>query len=83
MGSVGQPRDGGLAHARGIVGRRDVTRNLFFDRRAFLVSYDPDIDPALNLTFNEAQQRKVRVAMSNTFGFGGHNASVIVKKYVA
>lgn len=41
---------------------------------------DPDIDPALNLTFNEAQQRKVRVAMSNTFGFGGHNATVIFKQ---
>lgn len=41
---------------------------------------DPNIDPTLNLTFNEAQQRKVRVAMSNTFGFGGHNATVIFKQ---
>lgn len=41
---------------------------------------DPDIDPTLNLTFNEAQQRKIRVAMSNTFGFGGHNATVIFKQ---
>jgi 3-oxoacyl-[acyl-carrier-protein] synthase II len=41
---------------------------------------DPDIDPQLNLTFNEAQQRTVRAAVSNTFGFGGHNASVILKK---
>lgn len=40
---------------------------------------DPEIDSSLNLTFNEAQQRKVRVAMSNTFGFGGHNATVIFK----
>ncbi len=40
---------------------------------------DPEIDPKLNLTFNEAQQRKVKAALSNTFGFGGHNASVIFK----
>ena len=42
---------------------------------------DPEIDPRLNLTFHKAQQRTVRVALSNTFGFGGHNASVIFKKY--
>jgi 3-oxoacyl-[acyl-carrier-protein] synthase II len=41
---------------------------------------DPNIDPRLNLTFNEAQHRKVRAVISNTFGFGGHNASVILKK---
>jgi 3-oxoacyl-[acyl-carrier-protein] synthase II len=41
---------------------------------------DPDIDARLNLTFNEAQHRKVRAVISNTFGFGGHNASVILKK---
>lgn len=40
---------------------------------------DPEIDPRLNLTFNQAQKRKVRAALSNTFGFGGHNASVILK----
>lgn len=44
---------------------------------------DPDIDPTLNLTFNTAQRREVRAAMSNTFGFGGHNAIVIFKKYEA
>ncbi|HEY1008244.1 MAG TPA: beta-ketoacyl-ACP synthase II, partial [Sphingobacteriaceae bacterium] len=44
---------------------------------------DPDIDPKLNLTFNKAQKRTVRAAQSNTFGFGGHNASVIFKKYEA
>jgi 3-oxoacyl-[acyl-carrier-protein] synthase II len=43
---------------------------------------DPDIDYNLNFTFNKAQQRTVNVALSNTSGFGGHNASVIVKKYV-
>lgn len=42
---------------------------------------DPAIDPKLNLTFNDAQKRNVRAALSNTFGFGGHNASVIFKKY--
>ena len=41
---------------------------------------DPEIDYNLNLTFNKAQKRKVRAALSNTFGFGGHNASVIFKK---
>jgi 3-oxoacyl-[acyl-carrier-protein] synthase II len=43
---------------------------------------DPDIDYKLNFTFNKAQKREVRAALSNTFGFGGHNASVIVKKFV-
>ncbi len=42
---------------------------------------DPEINPRLNLTFNVAQKRTVRAAQSNTFGFGGHNASVIFKKY--
>jgi 3-oxoacyl-[acyl-carrier-protein] synthase II len=41
---------------------------------------DDNIDPNLNLTINKAQNRKVNYALSNTFGFGGHNASVIVKK---
>ena len=41
---------------------------------------DPDIDQNLNLTLNKAQHRKVNVAISNTFGFGGHNASVVIKK---
>ncbi len=42
---------------------------------------DPEIDPRLNLTFNKAQERQVDIALSNTFGFGGHNASVIFKKF--
>ena len=41
---------------------------------------DENIDYSLNLTFNTAQKRTVRAALSNTFGFGGHNASIIVKK---
>ena len=44
---------------------------------------DPEIDYKLNFTFNKAQERPVRAALSNTFGFGGHNASVIFKKYEA
>ncbi len=42
---------------------------------------DPGFDPNLNFTFNKAQEREVNAALSNTFGFGGHNASVIFKKY--
>lgn len=42
---------------------------------------DPQFDPKLNFTFNKAQKRTVNAALSNTFGFGGHNASVIFKKH--
>lgn len=42
---------------------------------------DPDLDPKMNFTFNKAQERTVNIALSNTFGFGGHNTTVIVKKY--
>lgn len=49
------------------------TINHFTDDEAF--------DPKLNFTFNKAQEREVRAALSNTFGFGGHNASVIFKKF--
>ena len=42
---------------------------------------DENIDPKLNLTLNKAQKREVNVAMSNTFGFGGHNACVVFKKF--
>ena len=44
---------------------------------------DPELDPKLNFTFNKAQYRTVNAALSNTFGFGGHNACVIVKKFKA
>ncbi|SDZ73752.1 3-oxoacyl-[acyl-carrier-protein] synthase II [Arachidicoccus rhizosphaerae] len=43
---------------------------------------DENLDPKLNFTFNKAQKRIVNAALSNTFGFGGHNAAVIVKKYI-
>ncbi len=42
---------------------------------------DPNIDYKLNFTFNKAQKREIKAALSNSFGFGGHNATVIVKKY--
>lgn len=42
---------------------------------------DPEIDPSFNLTFNKAQKREVNIAMSNTFGFGGHNTSIVIGKY--
>jgi 3-oxoacyl-[acyl-carrier-protein] synthase II len=42
---------------------------------------DPELDPKLNFTFNTAQEKEVNAALSNTFGFGGHNASIILKRY--
>jgi 3-oxoacyl-[acyl-carrier-protein] synthase II len=42
---------------------------------------DPELDPKLNFTFNQAQKRVVRTAMSNTFGFGGHNTSAVFRKW--
>jgi len=42
---------------------------------------DEEIDYNLNFTFNKAQEREIRAALSNTFGFGGHNACAIFKKY--
>ena len=44
---------------------------------------DPELDPRLNFTFGKSQKRVVNAALSNTFGFGGHNACVIMKKYKA
>ena len=45
------------------------------------VTYDDNIDKNINFTFNRAQNRDVNIAMSNTFGFGGHNACVVFKKF--
>ncbi len=42
---------------------------------------DPEVDPGLNLTLNKMQERPVNIAISNTFGFGGHNAAVVIKKF--
>ncbi|HEY0299293.1 MAG TPA: beta-ketoacyl-ACP synthase II [Arachidicoccus sp.] len=44
---------------------------------------DDELDPKLNFTFNKAQKRTVNAALSNTFGFGGHNAAIIFKKYIS
>ena len=41
---------------------------------------DENIDPSFNLTLNKAQKRNINVTMSNTFGFGGHNACILFKK---
>ena len=41
---------------------------------------DPEIDERFNLTLNQAQQRNINCFLSNTFGFGGHNASILIKK---
>ena len=42
---------------------------------------DENLDPRINYTFNKAVDREINIAMSNTFGFGGHNACVVFKKY--
>ena len=42
---------------------------------------DENLDPNLDFTFNKAREREVSAALSNTFGFGGHNASVLFKKF--
>ncbi|MFI5141677.1 MAG: beta-ketoacyl-ACP synthase II [Bacteroidia bacterium] len=47
------------------------------------INPDPEINPRFNLTFNKAVARKINVAISNTFGFGGHNAAVVLRKFVA
>ena len=44
---------------------------------------DPALDPKMNFTFWKPQQRTIRAALSNTFGFGGHNAAIVIKKYNA
>ncbi len=44
-------------------------------------NHDEDINSNLNLTLNEFQNRDVNIAMNNTFGFGGHNTSIVFKKY--
>ena len=59
-----------------------VTRNLIPPTINHFTD-DPELDSRLNFTFNKAQHRTVNAALSNTFGFGGHNASVIIKKFQA
>ena len=45
-------------------------------------NYDDEINQKLNLTLNKSQKKEVKIAISNTFGFGGHNTSIVFKKYV-
>ena len=47
------------------------------------ITDDPELDAQINFTFNVAQKRKVSVALSNSFGFGGHNSTIIFKEYIA
>lgn len=47
------------------------------------ITDDPELDPNINFTFNVAQKRKVKIALSNSFGFGGHNSTIIFKEYIA
>lgn len=46
-------------------------------------NFDPDLDKKLNFTFNLAQEKKINAVISNTFGFGGHNSSIVIKRYEA
>jgi 3-oxoacyl-[acyl-carrier-protein] synthase II len=74
-------------HLLGAAGAVEAIASILAIRDSFIpptinhVTHDPEIDARLQLTFNEAVQTRVRVALSNTFGFGGHNASVIFKQY--
>ena len=53
---------------------------ILFLQQSIIKSLILSIDPKLNLTLNKAQKREINYALSNTFGFGGHNASVVMKK---
>ena len=58
-----------------------ATKNDIVPPTINFTTVDPEIDPKLNLTVNKAQKKVVNAALSNTFGFGGHNSSVVVKKF--
>jgi 3-oxoacyl-[acyl-carrier-protein] synthase II len=58
-----------------------ATKNDIIPPTINFTNLDPEIDPKLNLTVNKAQKKVVNAALSNTFGFGGHNSSVVVKKF--
>lgn len=74
-------------HLLGAAGAVEVLAGLAAIQHNFIpptinhVTQDPDIDSKLNLTLNEAQDRKVNAMLSNTFGFGGHNASIVLKRF--
>lgn len=73
-------------HLLGAAGAIEAVATLLAMQHSFIpptinhFTDDPEIDPIFNLTFNEAQQRSVKAAISNTFGFGGHNASIAFKQ---
>ena len=73
-------------HLLGAAGAIELISGIFAMNHGFIpptinhFTDDPDIDSRLNLTFNVAQERKVNAVLSNTFGFGGHNSSVIIRK---
>ena len=71
---------GGAGAIEGIAGILAIN-NKFIPPTINHFTDDPQLDPKLNFTFNEAQEREVKVVLSNTFGFGGHNASIIFKKF--
>jgi 3-oxoacyl-[acyl-carrier-protein] synthase II len=74
-------------HLLGAAGAVEAIAGILAIRHGFIpptinhFTDDPEFDSRLNLTFNKPQYRAVRAVLSNTFGFGGHNASVIIKKY--
>ena len=74
-------------HLLGAAGALEAMATIFAIQKGWippttnLNNLDPEIDPKLNLTPLKAQKRDVNVALSNSFGFGGHNASVIMKKF--
>jgi len=71
---------GGAGAVEGIAGILAINHNFIPPTINHFVD-DPELDAKLNFTFNEAQERKVDVVLSNTFGFGGHNASIIFKRF--
>ena len=75
---------GHLLGAAGAVEALSVVLSIIHDEVPPTINHftdDDELDPKLNFTFNQSQKRTVNVAMSNTFGFGGHNACVVFKKY--
>lgn len=71
---------GGAGAVEGVAGILAIN-NKFVPPTINHFTDDPALDSKLNFTFNEAQERDVKVVLSNTFGFGGHNSSIIFKKY--
>jgi len=74
-------------HLLGAAGAIEVIASILAIKEQFIpptinhFTDDPEFDPKLNFTFNHAQQRKVSAILSNTFGFGGHNSSVVIKAF--